>query len=503
MFPPEIEEGNIEYKRQIKDLTPEKIIKFRTQMIWRMNEGKKQNGVENAIYYIGIDDDGSVSGTNINNLTISLSNFKNIVESHEAEISSTEIKYTDKGVFAIVYITKLENQLPIKEIKVGLLGESNSGKTTFLGVMTYGIIDDGEGCARENIFRHCHEKQNGTTSSIKYEIVGYKGDQFINYASGFLGSWEYIVTTAEKIINFIDFPGNLKYIKTTLFGLSAHRPDYILIFANLQNKTIPTYFLDICIKLNIPYAIIFTKKDICQNISIIEEIVTKYINCYKIYNNISDLENLDSNIVPIFCISNLSVSDIELIKSFIKKLNIAEKPTINHSECQFIINDICYVNNIGIVVSGINSMATIQIGDQLNIGPINKAFLNTTIKSIHKKQIPCKSLKTNELGSLVINIDSNYKINKNLTIITPGLTKHFISQFGIKLDYSDIEKIKVDQLWKIFCGNVVDCITILNIDKNIVCTEFVDHRIQFIKNGDYIIMKNNNTILIGNIILEH
>src|SRR5438874_10651919 len=57
-LPPEIEEGNIEYKRKIDLLTKEKIIKFQTQMFWRMNEGKIKNGIDQAIYFVGVDDDG-------------------------------------------------------------------------------------------------------------------------------------------------------------------------------------------------------------------------------------------------------------------------------------------------------------------------------------------------------------------------------------------------------------------------------------------------------------
>src|SRR5579885_1318330 len=135
-LPKEIEEGNIEYKRQISNLTSQKIIKFKTQMIWRMNEGKKISGIEEAIYYIGIDDDGSISGVTIENLNESLINLSSVVKLYNAQIFSTKIEYTNNGPYAIVHIKKLENYLIENEIKIGLLGSSNNGKTTFLGVMT-------------------------------------------------------------------------------------------------------------------------------------------------------------------------------------------------------------------------------------------------------------------------------------------------------------------------------------------------------------------------------
>ena len=55
------------------------------------------------------------------------------------------------------------------------------------------------------------------TSSIdkdfveKYHNILIKDDEYINYNSGFISSWPYIVKNSKKIINFIDLPGNSKY----------------------------------------------------------------------------------------------------------------------------------------------------------------------------------------------------------------------------------------------------------------------------------------------------
>ena len=51
---PEKEEGNIEYKRKIDD---DRIPSLTSQMKYRVNEGNGE-----AIYYLGIEDDGQMSG---------------------------------------------------------------------------------------------------------------------------------------------------------------------------------------------------------------------------------------------------------------------------------------------------------------------------------------------------------------------------------------------------------------------------------------------------------
>ena len=48
-----------------------------------------------------------------------------------------------------------------------------AGKSTLLGVLTQGELDNGRGRARLNLFRHLHEIQSGRTSSISHEILGF------------------------------------------------------------------------------------------------------------------------------------------------------------------------------------------------------------------------------------------------------------------------------------------------------------------------------------------
>lgn len=56
---------------------------------------------------------------------------------------------------------------------MAVLGNVDSGKSTLLGVLTQGELDNGRGRARLNLFRHLHEIQSGRTSSISFEILGF------------------------------------------------------------------------------------------------------------------------------------------------------------------------------------------------------------------------------------------------------------------------------------------------------------------------------------------
>jgi GTPase len=49
----------------------------------------------------------------------------------------------------------------------------DAGKSTMLGVLVKGGLDDGRGKARVNLFRHKHEIESGRTSSVGMEIMGF------------------------------------------------------------------------------------------------------------------------------------------------------------------------------------------------------------------------------------------------------------------------------------------------------------------------------------------
>lgn len=52
----------------------------------------------------------------------------------------------------------------------------DSGKSTLIGVLTNATLDDGRGSARALVLKHRHEQENGRTSAVTVEVMGYKDD---------------------------------------------------------------------------------------------------------------------------------------------------------------------------------------------------------------------------------------------------------------------------------------------------------------------------------------
>lgn len=53
-----------------------------------------------------------------------------------------------------------------------MVGNVDAGKSTLLGVLTHGELDNGRGHARQRLFRHKHEMESGRTSSVGNDILG-------------------------------------------------------------------------------------------------------------------------------------------------------------------------------------------------------------------------------------------------------------------------------------------------------------------------------------------
>ena len=52
------------------------------------------------------------------------------------------------------------------DVRLAVIGNVDSGKSTMVGVMCKNVMDDGRGLARQKVFNFSHEAANGRTSSI-------------------------------------------------------------------------------------------------------------------------------------------------------------------------------------------------------------------------------------------------------------------------------------------------------------------------------------------------
>jgi len=138
-------------------------------MKWRLREGNGE-----AIYEIGVEDSGRLRGLSRTEMTASLDTLKQMAFKLGANATVLREKSVAMGkTVAEVLIQKVPDDRPSIDVRMAVMGGADAGKSTLLGVLTQGELDDGRGRARLNMFNHLHEISSGRTSSISHEILGF------------------------------------------------------------------------------------------------------------------------------------------------------------------------------------------------------------------------------------------------------------------------------------------------------------------------------------------
>lgn len=223
------------------------------------------------------------------------------------------------------------------ETRIAVVGNVDAGKSSMLGVLVKGDLDDGRGKARVNLFRHKHEIETGRTSSVGMEIMGFDshGQVVASDTPGRKLSWEEIGKRSAKVITFTDLAGHERYLRTTVFGLLSSSPNYCLLMVAANNGLIgmSKEHLGIALALNVPVMVVITKIDICPP-HILEQTITQITKILKspgarkipiFINNRDECINtatqfVSQRITPIFQVSNVTGQNLDLVRTFLNIL---------------------------------------------------------------------------------------------------------------------------------------------------------------------------------------
>jgi GTPase len=294
------------------------------------------------------------------------------------------------------------------EIRIGVGGNIDAGKSSFVGVMTKNVLDNGRGYARSFIMKHKHELESGRTSVLV----------------------QHYIRNEDKIIEFTDLAGHEKYLKTTIKGISGYLIDYvaIIINANTGIQLMTREHISLVYTLRIPMFIIYTKTDLCPpNIykMNLEHINTYYnkkmgLDTIVIHNEeelkaIQDTYTKGCKFVPIFPMSNVSGNGVELVRKFINELNLYTKyEDVYNSNTNFIVSKSYVVQGIGLIISGVMKSGTVKKGDTLYLGPNAEGFIrdaNNVIIEKSKTKSSENSDYNNYYKVVVKNIHNNFQEN--------------------------------------------------------------------------------------------
>ena len=479
--------GNIEYKVRLDTWEKSKRYKLITQSRFRISEGKRLNKSTDAIFIIGIDDDGNLPPpercVDIRVVNLSVKIFKETMTENGFEIvNEEEIIIGDKKLVAIKIRPEYDDLELTPEINVNLVGPTDSGKTSLLSLIVCEEEDDGEGYSRDIVNHYEHEKKTGTTSSIIRKFIGFKGTELINEESCIEEGMEHIYSESDRYVAINDLPGHGKFIKTTLYGLLSSKNDIaaICIPANdgigILKKNLQFYqtIWKICQLRKSKVIFLLTKIDslpktvVANYVSAVQESLVDLlkINTVKIFPRIENTKKkfieLDMKNPYLTCVTSMesdgALKFIRYLSQMSQKLSTAKAHALGKSEKSgkvFITNEIFECRSSGNIFYGhVDGDQSVELGDELNVISSGK-IAKCTITSIRKKNIEATKINPGETGS--ISVKPNVRRCKDAVFYGDEMSDNVSLGIVLKLDKrvqskdyllfngSSFQGVKVDQ----------------------------------------------------------
>ncbi|CCM01467.1 uncharacterized protein FIBRA_03521 [Fibroporia radiculosa] len=370
------------------------------------------------------------------------------------------------------------------EVRCAVVGNVDSGKSTTLGVLTRGALDDGRGRARVSLFRHKHEIESGRTSSVGMEILGFdvSGKPILppTAHSNDLDvirrekmGWEDISARAAKIVSFIG-------ANAGLIGMSKEH-------------------LAIALALSVPVVVCITKIDMTPpNVlaKTIEQVckIMKSPGCRK---------------TPVFVKSAETAVELRMFLNLLPASESDSEKFAADQPLEYSVTEIWSVPYVGTVVDGILNSGTIKTGDTVLLGPdANGNYQTTVIKSIQRKRAPVGSAEAGQCVSLALKRVRKAAVRKGMVLVhktdtLPRAVRRFEGQVLILYHNTTLQ---TNYQAMLHCGAVRQTVRIVSMDhpqgilrtgdRATVTFEFIA-RPEFIKEGMKLLFREGKTKGLG------
>jgi GTPase len=500
-------------------------VEDKSKQLQTIIEGRLLSGHGECLFDVGLEDNGDSQALSQAEWEAALARLQGVLKTLEADWKILMTKNVPDSPVDVGNENKREpgcvGKMMIRrqpksiddtiETRVAVVGNVDAGKSTMLGVLVKGGLDDGRGKARVNLFRHKHEIESGRTSSVGMEIMGFdtKGEVVVSAVPGRKLGWEEIGKRSAKVISFTDLAGHERYLRTTVFGLLSSEPNYCLLMVAANNGLIgmSKEHLGIAVSLNIPLMVVVTKIDICPP-QILQQTLTQLTKI---------LKSPGARKIPIFiknredCVTGES---IDLVREFLNILPHHGNYNID-APFEFHVNDTFSVPFVGTVVSGVVKSGVVHTGDTVLVGPDSLGqFTTTTIRSIERKRISVPGCSAGQSASFALRrirrkdvrkgmvvLLAKSEANPNMIVPQPKVHREFVAEVLI-LSHATTIRTKYQAMLHV--GPISQTCSIVDIDRAYIRTgdratvafRFCQ-RPEFLAVGDRILFREGRTKGLG------
>ena len=440
---PEPEYGNIEYKLR---LNPDRLESLVSQLKYRLKEG---GGI--AIYYIGVDDKGVPRGISERDLEISFRVLMEMAKLADAVIvSKRTIEIQGRRIWEVIIREKA--LLPQEEVSIIAVGNVDAGKTTLIASLVTGEGDDGSGRLLPYVSRFPHEVKLGRTSSVARVLLGFSADgNVVNYILP--DDEAEIARHSSKAIRFIDVGGHERYLRTAARGFMSSLADYAMYVISytqaiaLERYPMAREHLGLIIVFNLPFFIVFTKKDMIQSKNIADEAVEKLSSIIRKFKYIPvRVENAKEPIeslakltlrrfVPIFEVSNITREGHDLLLKYLNSL-----PKRNALECEINKPFLMYIDEVwtpkgqGLVVGGMILRGRVHKGEEILIGPLDDgSWRLVRARSLRVHDVDVTGAYAGQYVTIALDGIEKEEIRKGMTLASKESKPLNVREFSAKV----------------------------------------------------------------------
>eukprot|EP00551_Chaetoceros_affinis_P012131 CAMPEP_0203663152 /NCGR_PEP_ID=MMETSP0090-20130426/849_1 /ASSEMBLY_ACC=CAM_ASM_001088 /TAXON_ID=426623 /ORGANISM="Chaetoceros affinis, Strain CCMP159" /LENGTH=478 /DNA_ID=CAMNT_0050526027 /DNA_START=123 /DNA_END=1559 /DNA_ORIENTATION=+ len=335
-------------------------------------------------------------------------------------------------------------KMSVKHIRVAVIGNVDAGKSTLIGTLKSGILDNGRGQSRLLITKHKHEIDTGRTSTMTTHLIGYDEDGSViqtltnpNLAATArvqLKSDADIAAEADNLVSLVDLAGHEKYLKTTIHGISSGMIDYALVLVNANHgpNHMTRHHISLAVAFGIPIIVVLTKTDSCPSHSLksTKDEIANIVRSSGVQKRPYQIKKMaDATIVmekmhalvPIVSISSVSGDGLDLLHSL---LSVLPKRRRHQNKIgrnfEFLIDGVYNITGVGLVVGGFVNAGKAGVGDTVFVGPLNDgSYLKTAIKSAQISRTSVKSVISGNVAglSLALSKDQRKMIRKGMAVL--------------------------------------------------------------------------------------
>ncbi|MCX6820509.1 MAG: GTP-binding protein [Candidatus Aenigmarchaeota archaeon] len=395
---PRKENKNIEFKERLTPavhLKDDKRQHLAAQMRYTLELGRGE-----AVYIIGVDDNGKAVGLTDIEFEETLNVLKVVATENGARLVKTE-KFSENGDGTsggvggkfIGRLLFVRDGKPVKQhVIVATAGHVNHGKSTLIACLMTGRPDS-EGKSWLYLDTLPHEIEHGLSADLHFALYGFKTGKPLHFKNP-LDKRERakVVAEADKLVSFVDTVGHENWQKTTIRGLVGQNIDYgLLVVAADDGVThITREHLGLLLAMDLPVIICVTKVDRAQEakIAIVERQIDDLLKnvgrvpyAIRKEGDIAVIVDKMQTVVPVIRTSAATLEGYDLLDSLLLTLPERAKP-LDRPFLMFI--DRSYnITGAGVVVSGTIKQGVLTPDAQLIIGPDKEGrFSEVKAKSI-------------------------------------------------------------------------------------------------------------------------